>query len=67
LSLPGNSEVSHTFTALGTYDYHCGLHSVMTGTIEVQSASIPEFSGLFLVVTGLLAMFLSIAITSRKR
>jgi len=67
LSLPVGSEVSHTFTALGTYDYHCGLHSVMTGTIEVQSASIPEFQGLFLVVTGLLAMFLSIAITSRKR
>jgi len=67
LSLPGNSEVSHTFTAWGTYDYHCGIHPAMIGTIEVQSALIPEFPGLFLVVTGLLAMFLSIAVASRKR
>lgn len=67
LSLPVGGEVSHTFTALGTYDYHCGIHPAMIGTIEVQSTSIPEFPSLLLVVTGLLAMFLSIALASRKR
>jgi plastocyanin len=67
LSLPASSEVSHTFDALGTYDYHCGIHPAMIGTIEVQSTLVPEFPGLFLVVAGLLALFLSIAIASRKR
>lgn len=67
LSLPVGGEVSHTFNALGTYGYSCGIHPIMTGTIQVQSTSIPEFPGLFLVVTGLLAMFLSIAVASRKR
>jgi len=66
LSLPVGGEVSHTFDALGTYDYHCGIHPGMIGTIEVQSASIPEFPNLFLVVMGMLAMFLSIAVASRK-
>ena len=26
---------SYTFNSTGTYDYHCGYHSSMTGTIEV--------------------------------
>lgn len=27
---------SHTFTAAGTFEYHCSLHPSMTGTITVQ-------------------------------
>ncbi len=27
---------SYTFTAAGTYDYHCAIHTFMTGTITVQ-------------------------------
>jgi plastocyanin len=26
----------HTFTKAGTFDYHCTLHSGMTGTVEVS-------------------------------
>lgn len=32
---PGG-EYSYTFTAPGTYDYHCGKHSTMKGRVKVS-------------------------------
>jgi plastocyanin len=32
---PGQS-YSYTFTNAGTYNYHCSLHTSMTGTVVVQ-------------------------------
>jgi plastocyanin len=34
--LPQGSQYTHTFTAVGTYDYVCGIHSYMKGRIIVQ-------------------------------
>ena len=57
---------SHTFTTDGTYSYHCGVHSTMTGTVQV-GAGIPEFPAFGLVVVGLLGVLLvSIALTRRQ-
>lgn len=33
--LQPNQSFSHTFTATGTYTYHCGVHPSMTGVIKV--------------------------------
>lgn len=30
---------SHTFTKVGVYTYHCGIHPWMTGTVTVTAAS----------------------------
>ncbi len=35
-NLPGSSTFNHTFTAKGTYKYHCAIHTMMTGKIIVQ-------------------------------
>jgi len=35
-SLSRNGIYSHTFAAAGTFDYHCGFHSGMAGTIIVN-------------------------------
>jgi len=35
---PGGS-YTHTFTAPGTYSYHCNLHSYMTGTVTVTGGT----------------------------
>ncbi|MHB0991508.1 MAG: plastocyanin/azurin family copper-binding protein [Burkholderiales bacterium] len=32
---PGDN-FSHTFTAAGTYAYHCGYHAYMTGVVVVK-------------------------------
>jgi plastocyanin len=32
---------SRTFTAAGSFPYHCTLHGFMTGTITVQAANVP--------------------------
>ncbi len=34
-----NGTYQHTFSAAGTYPYHCSIHSVMTGTVVVDPAS----------------------------
>jgi plastocyanin len=47
---PGDT-FAHTFTAAGVYDYHCSIHSFMTGSVTVLAApssstaqgGIPEF------------------------
>ena len=35
-TLSNNDSFSFTFPSAGTYTYHCGFHSYMTGTIIVQ-------------------------------
>lgn len=35
-SFGANGTFSHRFDTAGTYNYYCGLHSGMTGTITVQ-------------------------------
>lgn len=35
-TLSSNQVYSHTFNAIGTYNYHCSIHPSMTGTIIVQ-------------------------------
>ena len=32
---PGGSK-THTFSAAGTFPYHCNIHTMMTGTVIVQ-------------------------------
>jgi plastocyanin len=32
---------SHTFSAAGSFPYHCTIHSFMTGSITVQAANVP--------------------------
>lgn len=44
---PG-SEVSRTFTAPGTYDYECTIHSGMQGSVVVQSGQVPVYTSLAL-------------------
>ena len=36
--LANGESYTHTFNKLGTFTYHCGLHSSMTGTITVKPA-----------------------------
>ncbi len=35
-TLGTGSTFSFTFTQVGTYEYHCSIHTYMTGTITVQ-------------------------------
>ncbi len=44
-NLDANQSWSFTFTVPGTYQYHCGYHSWMSGTVVVlaQTAQAPEF------------------------
>ncbi len=35
-TLKQGDRFSHTFSAAGTYKYHCGLHKYMTGTVVVK-------------------------------
>jgi len=37
-SLPDGATFDHTFTAEGTFTYHCTIHSYMTGKIVVLAA-----------------------------
>jgi plastocyanin len=43
---------TQTFTVPGTYEYHCSLHSWMTGSVVVLAASsAPEFPAAYLALT----------------
>lgn len=66
-NLPASSQASWTFTSLGTYQYHCGIHTYMTGTVSVTLTGIPEFPSMVFVVIGLLAMSLGLAVARRVR
>jgi amicyanin len=37
-ALDSDDKFSFTFTALGSFDYFCSLHPMMTGTIVVEAA-----------------------------
>ena len=37
-NLPSGSQFSHTFTNTGSFDYHCTIHSGMTGTVVVVAS-----------------------------
>lgn len=39
MSLTTNATYSFTFSNPGTFDYHCGVHPSMTGTVTVTAAS----------------------------
>jgi plastocyanin len=36
-----DGEYEHTFDAAGSFDYHCTVHTGMTGTIEVSDSAAP--------------------------
>jgi len=35
-SLPNGQTYSHTFNIIGTFSYHCSIHTMMKGTVTVQ-------------------------------
>ena len=37
-NMGGGDTYAYTFDTAGTYTYHCGIHSSMTGTITVNAA-----------------------------
>ena len=39
----GGQAVTHTFSAPGTYTFHCKFHPSMTGTVTVNAAGDPRF------------------------
>jgi cytochrome c len=41
---PGGAAVEHTFTAPGTYTFHCTLHGGMSGTVTVEPYDVLVFS-----------------------
>jgi len=70
ISLNGvGSTGSHTFTAAGTYNYHCSFHQSlgMTGTVIVSGATVPEFSSGVVVVAGMMIMMLGLMFVRRAR
>ncbi len=38
-NVPSNGTFSHTFTAAGSFAYHCTIHPYMTGVVKVNPAS----------------------------
>lgn len=36
-NIPGGTSFTYTFTKVGTYTYHCSLHTQMTGSVTVTN------------------------------
>jgi len=66
--LPGGTGAhgSFTFNTANTYPYHCSIHTFMTGSVIVGSV-VPEFSGEFFVVIGLVAVMFGLMAARRKQ
>jgi plastocyanin len=64
---PGTSSPAVPFTIPGTYNYICKFHigDNMWGRITVQTV-VPEFSGSFVVVAGMLAMAIGLVVAGRR-
>jgi len=58
---------TQTFTVPGTYEYHCTIHSWMTGSVVVLARTTPEFPSAALAVTLFAVIAAVILATSRLR
>ena len=65
--LATGAQYSHTFNTAGTFNYHCSIHTSMTGSVTVIDTSIPEFSNAPFVVLGMLVLAMVVLVTSRSR
>ena len=65
--LTTGAQYSHTFNTAGTFNYHCSIHTSMTGSVTVIDTSIPEFSNAPFVVLGMLVLAMVVLVTSRSR
>lgn len=61
------AQYSHTFNTAGTFNYHCSIHTSMTGSVTVIDTSIPEFSNAPFVVLGMLVLAMVVLVTGRSR
>jgi plastocyanin len=73
-SLAPNAVFMQTFTIAGTYQYHCNIHSWMSGTIVVEAASTsttthttPEFPAAYLAVILFAVIAAVIVVAARLR
>ncbi len=58
---------THTFNSVGTFGYHCSIHTFMTASVVVSITGIPEFSSLPLIMLGLLVVVTGLSLLVRKR
>lgn len=54
IDIPAGQQFQYTFTTVGTFDYHCEIHTTMQGTIIVKEES--ESRTRILVWAGLAAI-----------
>lgn len=66
--IPPGESFSHTFTAAGTYPYHCTIHLSMTGTITVNPAdNVPTLSEWGMMIMSLLLIVVGTIAVIRRR
>ncbi len=65
-NLGQNDVFTHTFDNIGVFDYHCGIHPSMHGSVTV-STLVPEFSDLPIVMLGLVAVVAGISAVLGRR
>lgn len=65
-TLGNGNTYQFTFVAEGTYNYHCSIHTSMTGTVIVGSL-IPEYPSAALVALGLVSVLIGLMAVKRKR
>lgn len=63
---PGNS-FSFTFNGAGDYQYHCAIHTTMTGTITVNPSNVPTLSEWGMILMGLLLIGAGTIAVIRKK